>query len=704
VTFAREKRLLLGVAAALVALPLPFNDALDWPALLLFLAAVGAFLHRAWKGSGRWLSARTLNLLGLAYLPVLVVDLAASGRVQFVRPVLHLTLFGLAAKLWSLGHEKDKWQAWIGLFFLFLAAMSTSTHPAVVAYLVAFTATAVVLMARFVHLHVLSSFGAVTEGERPPLPLGGIVVAMVLATVLLAVPLFMLLPRVRTPYVLGPGGLGADPTIPRAGFSDEMSLDLIGRIRDNPAIAARIVLEGVYGNPQSLRLKAAAYDVWEGRSWKQTRGGQERRRDPASGSVRLARLPVEGRARIALEPLRSRSLVVPAETVAVVIEGQSVKLDDGGALLLAGMPSSTFEYEARLGRRPISLAAPPALDGEGDATLDDRGLSVRVRELAAEWAGTGPAGERAARIERRLLEDYGYTTAFIGRGGTSPIEHFLFEARRGHCEYFASAMVLLLRAEGIPARLVTGFYGAEWSPWENVWIVRQSNAHAWVEAWVPEFGWRIFDPTPPSGRPLAAPRSFRLYARQAWEALVHRWDRWVISYDFEDQLSVVGEMRLLWKRFLRDIFDRGRNALPALAESATESTSRTTVAAAEGRWTRGWGAAAAIAALAAAIGFVVHLHQRPEWTARSGYERLRAALVEAGAPVADSLAPLALARLAARRLPEVSAPAERLVEGYLREVFAGEPPDAAALARLRADLVAVDSAARRARRMRRRRS
>ncbi len=692
-TFAREKRLLLGAAALLVALPLPLNLALEWPVLGLFLAAVALFLRRAWLGAEKWLSNRALNLLGLAYLPVMVLDFASTGRVQFVRPILHLTLFGLTAKLWSLGRERDKWQAWIGIFFLFLAAMSTSTHPSVVVYLLAFLVLAIVLMVRFVHLHVLSTFGA-REGEAGALPVGRFVLATVLATILFAVPLFALLPRVRTPFVLGPGGVGSEPSVARAGFSDEMSLDQLGRIRDNPAIALRLRFEGRVPRPETLRLKAAAYDVWEGRSWRQTRGGRDRRRDSGSGMVRFVAGQVEGRAHVTLEPLRSRSLIVPVETVAVEFEGAPVAVDEGGALVLPGTPSLPVEYEAFLGARPLSLA--PAADlakGRGEP-LDPRGISPRIAALAAEWAASGSDAERASRIERHLLEEYGYTSVLVGRGGEAPIEEFLFEARRGHCEYFASAMVLLLRAQGIPARVVTGFYGAEWSPWESAWVVRQSNAHAWVEAWLRGEGWRIFDPTPPDGRPVVAPRSLKLYVRQAWEAVLFRWDRWVISYDFEDQVSVLGELRARWDRWLARLFGKDRTPEPAAPAAAPAGAATPGALAAEQRRWTGWAAAGAVAALAAAIGSLWAWRRHTAWSATFAYARLRSALAGAGLPVRESTPPLALAALAGRRIPAAAPSVRSLVDAYLRETFAGEALDESALAPLRRSLTEAEGAAR----------
>ena len=141
----------------------------------------------------------------------------------------------------------------------------------------------------------------------------------------------------------------------------------------------------------------------------------------------------------------------------------------------------------------------------------------------------------------------------IVRDGETPLEDFLFVYRSGHCEYFASSMVLLLRAENVPARLATGFLGAEYNPLEGYYIVRQENAHAWVEAYTPARGWRIYDPTPPEGRPSVPARDFFHFMSQVYDYLTFRWDRYVLTYGAEDQRTFFQDVRQRLADLWRDL-------------------------------------------------------------------------------------------------------------------------------------------------------
>ena len=125
-------------------------------------------------------------------------------------------------------------------------------------------------------------------------------------------------------------------------------------------------------------------------------------------------------------------------------------------------------------------------------------LDPRVKRLADEiTAGSQNEYDKAANIQRHLMSHYAYTLDLSGTHGEDPLADFLFVRRAGHCEYFASAMTVLLRAEGIPARYVTGFSPGEYNDVGGDYIIRESDAHAWVEVYFPGYGWITFDPTPP---------------------------------------------------------------------------------------------------------------------------------------------------------------------------------------------------------------
>lgn len=170
----------------------------------------------------------------------------------------------------------------------------------------------------------------------------------------------------------------------------------------------------------------------------------------------------------------------------------------------------------------------PALDG-------------RIGELARSFAASATDDlARARAIERHLRSDYGYTLELPDRELADPLANFLFARRQGHCEYFASSMAVMLRSLGIPARLATGFQSGVYNPVSDLWLVRASDAHSWVEAWIPGYGWTTFDPTPadPNAGGLAwlAPLSLYLDAAETF------WREWVMTYDVARQGTLAYRM------------------------------------------------------------------------------------------------------------------------------------------------------------------
>jgi len=676
-TSGREKRLHLGLLALLAPVPLPFNQVLRWPLLGLYLLLVVGFLLRAWRGRSRWLPFWAMNLLGLLYLPIFVLDLLVLSRGALVRPVVHLALFTVVVKLFSLQRERDKWQVLIGIFFLFLAGMATSVHPSVMVYLLVFLTSSLILLARFACLHLLTGFGR-EPSAAPSIPLKGVLVFSVLLSVAVAVPLFALLPRVRTPY-LATSGFGPGPSSEITGFTDEVTLDSIGRVRTSREVAFRIEFEDprryLEGRRDAVRFKAATFDRYRNNRWERS-PRQETLYNPEYRRLafELSEEPTQQSAEVWLQPLGSRSLVVPLETGRVEIDRQRLYLSRGGALSLATPPQSVLTYRIGLTEDIPQLALPP----EGaDPALDPSGVTPAIADLAAQVVGVGTDRQRVERLESHLQREYEYTLDFVGRSARDPIEEFLFRAKSGHCEYFATSMVLMLRSQGIPARLVTGFLGAEYNLLQGYFVVRQENAHAWVEAYLrDESRWDLFDPTPPVGRPTVRRTNLWSLAVQAYDYLLFRWDRYVLSYDFDDQLSFFGRLREAWDR----LWGWFEEEDPRRAE---EGTTEALPAESGGGWQRlrdlpvtGVLVATLAVALLGGVWILWRRLHRP-LTPVGAYRRLCRELERSGLNVLATDPPLALRTTALRRWPEAARPTGRVFDLYLQESFAGRPLDEA---------------------------
>jgi transglutaminase-like putative cysteine protease len=420
-----------------------------------------------------------------------------------------------------------------------------------------------------------------------------------------------------------------------------------------------------------MRFKAATYDVYQGGTW---------RRSPSRGPLprgqgvrfRLGPAKTVRWATIWLQPLHSVSLPLPVETALVEPRSASLTIDEGGAVSFPFPRLEVSEFRVGLAAAPVLVGSEPA--GPGDPALDLHGVTPKIAGLAAKVMGAGPAAERARRLESHLIDHYSYTLDFVGRSADNPIEDFLFRYRSGQCEYFASSMVLMLRSQGIPARLVTGFLGGEYNPFEGYYIVRENNAHAWVEAYLPGAGWRIFDPTPPAGRPGEGAEGATLLAQQAWDFVVFRWDRYVLTFGLYDQLRIFGGLRELWNDLWAKL-RRGEKTgsghpsspgLDSLSPGKVEPIGR------RGLPDVPLPVALALTLVAAAV-WILYLRMKPPLTATAAYRRLRRRLGKAGAVLPDSVPPLAVRRETENRYPEAAAPAARVIDFYLRESFGGQP-------------------------------
>ncbi len=229
------------------------------------------------------------------------------------------------------------------------------------------------------------------------------------------------------------------------------------------------------------------------------------------------------------------------------------------------------------GLAPASAQNPPVLDERIYLQLPPS-LEPRLRSLAQQITlGLSRPQDKARALERYLQTQFSYSTQLVPLSESErsrfqdPVAAFLFERKRGHCEYFASALSLLLRASGIPSRSVNGYLGGEWNEFGNYIVVRQQHAHSWVEAYLPaepasaasgapgsdtasanptspddedppRFAWFTLDPTPLSALSPAR-HGFLQRARRFSDSLEMSWNKYVLEYDPRAQARLAERLR-----------------------------------------------------------------------------------------------------------------------------------------------------------------
>ncbi len=334
------------------------------------------------------------------------------------------------------------------------------------------------------------------------------------------------------------------------GFSNEVQLGQIGQIQMSTATLMHVQFDQRGPRPP-LKWRGSALHEFDGRRW-------FNRRDAAqpvvlsSGQAFLADREqlVRPGTRVGYDVNLSGAI---ADTLFFAGIPEFVTID---ARLLLRLPNGAIRMGFTL-PQGVRYSARSFLDSSGGAEAAPAtvGLSAetlraclrlpqidpRVGELARRMtAGAAADADRARAIERSLQRDYAYTLELPASEPRDPIAHFLFERRRGHCEYFASSMAVLLRTLGIPSRVVTGFQGGIYNPISGWHLIRAADAHSWVEAYVGGSGWVTFDPTPPGQRQESGGlwMTLSLYA----DAAETFWQNWVLGYDLERQATLADRM------------------------------------------------------------------------------------------------------------------------------------------------------------------
>ncbi len=567
-----KRYLQLSIHALLLTafLALAMTGRLDLPSIVLFLAGTGWSLYRTVKDKPPALRARSAFVLSCIYIGFFVFDMAAISR-SFIPATIHLVLFLELLKLHQDKSDKDFFYLIVLAFLKVLAASSLTIDMTFVISLVFFLIALVATLMSF-DMYRAERYSE-SRGQDVAPPLTRMSVWATAWILIIGVALFFMIPRVGTGYF----SRAATPSLLLSGFTENVQLGQIGQVKLNSAVVmrARLITGPSYA---VLRWRGIALDRFDGKSWSKTNRIHVRQ---VSRSNVYAIRPFDKSGErvhydVLLEPLATTSLFAPhrARTISGNLPG--IETDNDDAIYMRGPALRRTRYEvfSQIPTRPRTLRRTTA-DGPIPAEIQEQYLQLpddidpRIQPLALEITSKYPSIiDKASAVEAWLKRNYKYTLQLTWDPGEQPISTFLFKAKAGHCEYFASSMAILLRAAGVPTRLVNGFLAGEYNPVGGDYIIRQSDAHSWVEVYVPGSDWLEFDPTPPdpNGPSVGLLAQLSHYA----DAAELYWNSYILIYDSTSQvqlfrsaqdmaLSIQNELRSKsdeWMTAAQDFSDR----------------------------------------------------------------------------------------------------------------------------------------------------
>src|SRR6202041_3553725 len=549
---------------------------------------------RIWRGRGPELSVRFATGLVLAYFLFFPVDLWLISRnlsagapnptlYAALLAAIHLMLFATLVRLFSARSNRD-------FAFLAMLAVTCMLASAILTvettFLVALAVFLVLAVSTFVALEIRrGADNAVSPALEPGSPLAhrlnralGLTSALVaIGTLVIGAAFFFTIPRFTSGYL---SALSLQPSL-MTGFGDDVTLGQIGQIKQSSAVVMRIHVDGDPGRAEGVHWRGIVLTNFDGKRWYTPKHEQIVVAPGSAGIYQFnsALLPAGDfyamHYTILMEPIASDAIFVApriqslqgrfandARPVGATARPGFLLLDMTGAISNPFHNETKIRYEGTSALPtvpPAQLRAASPLFPEPiiNTYLQLPDLDPRIKELALQITAKAPTEyDKASAIELYLKTHYQYSLNLTGKQTDDPLAYFLFTRRSGHCEYFAAAMTVMLRDVGIPARYIGGFLPGEYNDVGGDWIVRASDAHTWVEAFFPGYGWITFDPTPPGDGRHAG---FFDRLGKYWDWFQFAWGEWVINYDFVHQMSLADTVQKTsrnWGENLRQYYHR----------------------------------------------------------------------------------------------------------------------------------------------------
>lgn len=498
----------------------------------------------AWHGLPLPRTAWRIGLLAVAVAATLLSHRTLLGRDAGVTLVLVL----LALKTLELRARRDAFVVFFLSFFLMLTQFFYSQSL--------LTAAAMLLalwglLTALVNAHL-------PVGKPPLWQAARLAGHMTLLGAPIMLVLFMLFPRMAPLW-----GLPADAMAGRSGLSAQMTVGNIARLALDDSVAMRVVFDGPAPAQSELYFRGPVLSSFNGQRWEQADGVALLRAQDAALQVSGPGIGYQ----VTLEPSQQPWLLTLDATpdAPALPQGRAFMSSELQWLQNANV-TELLRYRARAHAQFTHGQTLNREQLRPYLTLPF-GFNPRTEQLAQQLRASAPANQPPGRylIDQTLqrLRNGGYVYSLEpGVYGRDSADEFWFDRKVGFCEHIAASFVILMRAAGVPARVVTGYQGGQLNPMDGFWTVRQSDAHAWTEVWLDGQGWQRVDPTAAvsparigSFNRLQVPRgniaqallgnvnpAIALNLRALWEAANNRWNQWVLNYTQRSQLDLLARL------------------------------------------------------------------------------------------------------------------------------------------------------------------
>ena len=463
--------------------------------------------YRSLKGYGtipKW----ALGSLSLSTFIVFLLNFYASGDIFL--SVAEMTLMFQALKSFDIKEPWDPMQ----VFFMSLLQLLMASELTNALYF------GIVFLVFLVFIVVSISLGHfVREGQKVFGPYVKPVVLITMLTIVITGVFFVVTPRLRS----GLWGKSFLKGIKTAGFSEKVDFGSFGEVKRDETVVMWVIVRPDMEEP--VYLRGMTFDYFDGTAW-YDKIKDFRRIYKVSDEFDM-KVPAgvkKFESEIYLEPMDSDVIFTFKKPYRIESEGFYMRRDNADSFYMKGKISKRFFY------RVFSFEDSFYDNAYIHSYLQLPAGISNVKKLAGDitFKASGDFG-KAKSIKDYLAENYSYSL-FTEKpeGGANAIEHFLFNSKSGYCEHFATAMALMLRSAGIPARLVTGFLTSRKNDFGDYYLVRQSDSHSWVEAFISD-RWVTFDPTPP----VLASGNVSLFL--VLDMINMNWNRYVVGFSSYDQ-------------------------------------------------------------------------------------------------------------------------------------------------------------------------